>query len=107
MFEPAQAAALRGCGLAMSAITTGVQSAQQEVSPPPLKMKVGERYVALDALRGFVMFVLASEGFGFRALKHDPTYARIASWFDHGLLLPFPFLAGDLARFAVLGVTFP
>jgi predicted acyltransferase len=42
-----------------------------------------ERYVALDAFRGFIMFMLASEAFGLGALQHDPTYGRIASWFDH------------------------
>lgn len=41
------------------------------------------RYLALDAFRGFIMFTLASEGFGFNVLRHDPTYARVASWFDH------------------------
>jgi len=39
--------------------------------------------VALDAFRGFIMFLLASEGLGFGALQHDPTYGRVASWFDH------------------------
>ncbi len=29
------------------------------------------------------MFTLASEGFGFGALQHDPTYGGIASWFEH------------------------
>ena len=39
--------------------------------------------MALDAFRGFIMFLLASEGLGFGALQHDPTYGRVASWFDH------------------------
>jgi len=29
------------------------------------------------------MFMLASGAFGFGALQQDPTYGRIASWFDH------------------------
>ncbi|MFL6350709.1 MAG: acyltransferase family protein [Bryobacteraceae bacterium] len=41
------------------------------------------RYVALDAYRGFIMLLLASEGFGFAALKNDPAWGRVASWFDH------------------------
>jgi heparan-alpha-glucosaminide N-acetyltransferase len=41
------------------------------------------RYVALDAYRGFIMLLLASEGFGFAALKNDPEWGRVASWFDH------------------------
>lgn len=41
------------------------------------------RYVALDAYRGFIMLLLASEGFGFAFLKHDPTWGRVAGWFDH------------------------
>lgn len=41
------------------------------------------RYIALDAYRGFIMLLLASEGFGFAFLKHDPTWGRAAGWFDH------------------------
>src|SRR5690242_6750387 len=41
------------------------------------------RYVALDAYRGFIMLLLASDGFGFAALKNDPGWGRVASWFDH------------------------
>lgn len=49
----------------------------------PAAESAGERYLALDAFRGFIMFVLAANGFGFASLKADPTYGRIASWFDH------------------------
>ncbi|MGI9070048.1 MAG: acyltransferase family protein [Bryobacteraceae bacterium] len=41
------------------------------------------RYVALDAYRGFIMLLLASEGLGFSALKNDPAWGRVANWFDH------------------------
>ena len=41
------------------------------------------RYVALDAYRGFIMLMLASDGFGFAHLRHDPQWRRVASWFDH------------------------
>ena len=42
-----------------------------------------KRYMSLDAYRGFIMLILASEGFGFSALQNDPTWGRIASWFHH------------------------
>ena len=41
------------------------------------------RYVALDAYRGFIMLMLISDAFGLAALKGDPTWHRVASWFDH------------------------
>lgn len=55
----------------------------EPLTSAPRKPAGAERYVALDAFRGSIMFVLASEGFGFGALAHDPTYGRIASWFEH------------------------
>jgi predicted acyltransferase len=43
-----------------------------------------ERYLALDAFRGFIMLVLASSGFGLAALaKTNPAFAGLASQFDH------------------------
>ncbi len=42
-----------------------------------------KRCLALDAFRGFIMIVLASQGFGFSGLQGDPTWGRIAHWFDH------------------------
>jgi len=66
------------------------------------------------------MFLLVSEGLGFGALQHDPTYGRIASWFDHvdwtgavfwDLIQPsFMFMVGvampfALARRSELGAT--
>src|SRR3954468_24434227 len=38
------------------------------------------RYVALDAYRGFIMLLLASEGLGFSMLKGDPTWGRVGGW---------------------------
>lgn len=49
----------------------------------PAPQSAVERYLALDAFRGFIMFTLASEGFGFSVLQHDPTWGRVASWFEH------------------------
>ena len=43
-----------------------------------------QRYVALDAYRGFIMFILVSGGFGLNALaSHRPAFAWIANQFDH------------------------
>ena len=42
-----------------------------------------KRYLALDAYRGFIMLMLASEGLGFSAFRNDPTWGRVAGWFDH------------------------
>ena len=41
------------------------------------------RYLALDAYRGFIMLILASEAFGFSELQGDPTWGHIARWFHH------------------------
>ena len=80
-----------------------------------------ERYVDLDAFRGFITFTLASEGFGFGALQHHPTYGRVAAWFEHvdwtgavfwDLIQPsFMFMVGvampfALARRTAQGATF-
>jgi heparan-alpha-glucosaminide N-acetyltransferase len=59
------------------------QTSQPTPTEAPLPPQKAERYLALDAFRGFIMFMLASEAFGFGALQHDPTFGRIASWFDH------------------------
>jgi heparan-alpha-glucosaminide N-acetyltransferase len=50
--------------------------------PAPLRVRP-TRYLALDAYRGFIMLLLASEGFGFSELRNDPTWGRVASWFNH------------------------
>lgn len=52
----------------------------QESSAPP---KRAQRYVALDAYRGFIMLMLASDAFGFAHLRNNPQWSRVASWFDH------------------------
>ncbi len=42
------------------------------------------RYLGLDAYRGFIMLVLASGGFGLRALgRQNPAFAGVAAQFDH------------------------
>ena len=82
--------------------------AKGEAQPNPTAC---ERYVALDAFRGFIMIMLASDAFGFGALQGDPTYGRVASWFDHvewtgavfwDLIQPaFMFMVGVAMPFAV------
>jgi predicted acyltransferase len=43
-----------------------------------------QRYLALDAYRGFIMVVLVSAGFGLAGLaKRNPAFAGIANQFDH------------------------
>ena len=50
---------------------------------PPGRGTEPKRYASLDAYRGFIMLILASEGLGFSALRGDPTWGGIARWFDH------------------------
>jgi heparan-alpha-glucosaminide N-acetyltransferase len=43
-----------------------------------------QRYLALDAYRGFIMVVLVSSGFGLAALaRRNPAFAGIANQFEH------------------------
>src|SRR6266481_4251800 len=53
-------------------------------SVEPHKPSAQERYLALDAYRGFIMFVLVSGGFGLADLaKRRPAFTGIANQFDH------------------------
>jgi heparan-alpha-glucosaminide N-acetyltransferase len=57
---------------------TAVPAASAPPSP------ASQRYLALDAYRGFIMLMLASGGFGFAALaKERPAFAFIAAQFEH------------------------
>jgi len=66
-------------------------TATQETHRTSVTVKLGpgepgtepKRYSSLDAYRGFIMLILASEGFGFSALHGDPNWGGIARWFDH------------------------
>ena len=51
----------------------------------PVKTQIAaRRYLALDAYRGFIMFILVSGGFGLAALaRKRPEFAWIAGQFDH------------------------
>jgi predicted acyltransferase len=61
---------------------TKASAAQQPAAPGESKPET-KRYLALDAFRGFIMIALASEGFGFYALRNDPVWGRVAHWFNH------------------------
>jgi predicted acyltransferase len=54
-----------------------------QAAAPPAPRTETKRYLALDAYRGFIMLLLASEGFGFAELRNDATWGRVASWFNH------------------------
>lgn len=48
------------------------------------KSAVSQRYLALDAFRGFIMLILVADGFGLAGLaKRNPAFMGIASQFDH------------------------
>lgn len=69
------------------------------------------RYVALDAMRGFVMLVLCSSGFGLGYLNKNPDYRSLARQFHHldwegmvvwELIMPaFMFMVGASLPFAL------
>ncbi|HLM98751.1 MAG TPA: DUF5009 domain-containing protein [Bryobacteraceae bacterium] len=68
-----------------------------------------QRYLALDAYRGFIMLMLVSGGFGITELaKRRPAFAGIASQFDH---MPWEWIAfWDLIQPAfmfMVGVAMP
>jgi heparan-alpha-glucosaminide N-acetyltransferase len=58
------------------------QPAAVQTGTPP-QSRAQERYVALDAFRGFIMFLLASNGLGFGPLQGHPVYGGVAGWFEH------------------------
>jgi predicted acyltransferase len=71
-----------------------------------------QRYLALDAYRGFIMLVLASGGFGLAGLaKRNPAFTAVADQFEHmswqwitfwDLIQPaFMFIVGVALPFAV------
>jgi len=53
-------------------------------APAPPKPAPPQRYLALDAYRGFIMLMLVTEGLGITELaKRRPEFAGIAGQFDH------------------------
>jgi predicted acyltransferase len=98
----------------MAATSLASRPAPQVLAPAAAPAAT-KRYVALDAYRGFIMLMLASEGLGFSVLKNDPTWGRVAGWFDHvpweglvfwDLIQPaFMFMAGVALPFALAART--
>jgi predicted acyltransferase len=80
------------------------------VSAQPLpKPSAQQRYLALDAYRGFIMLVLVSGGFGLAELAaRRPAFTGIANQFDH---MPWEWIAfWDLIQPAfmfMVGVAMP
>ncbi len=70
-FSYGKIAAMQAVGVAGQTIAGGPKLAAQQ------------RYLALDAYRGFIMLVLVSNSFGLRPLAETPGYATVASWFEH------------------------
>jgi len=78
---------------------------------PPEKPPGSARLMSLDAFRGFIMIVLAANGFGWRHLREHPGFAWIANQFEHvpwegmvfwDLIQPaFMFMVGVAMPFAV------
>ena len=67
-------------------MATTLAASEKGVLPPATTLEprpATKRYLALDAFRGFIMLILAAEGFGLSALKGDPTWGRVARWFNH------------------------
>ena len=84
-------------------------TAHDSVQPKPSGTS-GQRYLALDAMRGFVMLALVSHAFGLGELK-DPRYQKLAAYFEHvrweglipwELVMPsFMFMIGTALPFAL------
>src|SRR5215470_18496815 len=81
-------------------------AASEDMEPKP---SAQQRYLALDAYRGFIMLVLVSGGFCLAELaKHRPAFSGIARQFDH---MPWEWIAfWDLIQPAfmfMVGVAMP
>jgi predicted acyltransferase len=68
--------------VAIATVDTATRSDGEKRARPEARVEP-KRYVSLDAYRGFIMLILAGEGFGFSALANDPTWGHVARWFDH------------------------
>jgi heparan-alpha-glucosaminide N-acetyltransferase len=67
----------------MRAVQTG-SSRVSTATPPAREGTAQQRYLALDAYRGFIMLILVSGGFGLKGLaQRDPAFTGIANQFDH------------------------
>jgi heparan-alpha-glucosaminide N-acetyltransferase len=68
--------------MAIAEMKTQTTLPTEKKEPPGARPEL-KRYVSLDAYRGFIMMILAAEGFGFSALRDDPGWGRVAHWFHH------------------------
>src|SRR5438132_3176548 len=104
----------------MQAVETAPSVAVPGKPPQPPRTSVTQRFLALDAYRGFIMIALAASGFGFAKLMNHPVWGVVARQFDHveweggvfwDMIQPsFMFMVGvampfALARRAELGAT--
>lgn len=65
----------------MQVTQTASRVSHPDTSPPKA---AAQRYLALDAFRGFIMIMLVAEGFGLTELaKRNPAFAGIAGQFEH------------------------
>jgi len=91
----------------MQVATTTPQSPSATQSPA--KASIPQRYLALDAYRGFIMIILTSGGFGLAALaQRRPEFLGLANQFEH---MPWEWIAfWDLIQPAfmfMVGVAMP
>jgi predicted acyltransferase len=61
--------------------TINIAGVQPDSSPAP--KITGERYVSLDAYRGFIMLMLVSHAFGLNELRDQPGWQWLATQFEH------------------------
>jgi heparan-alpha-glucosaminide N-acetyltransferase len=52
-------------------------------SEAPVPKVAGDRYVSLDAYRGFIMLMLVSHAFGLNSLRDQPGWHWLAAQFEH------------------------
>ena len=73
----------------MTPVLTEQQSpAKIDIAATPQKeaqatKTTGERYVSLDAYRGFIMLMLVSHAFGLNTLRDQPGWHWLAAQFEH------------------------
>src|SRR5215471_16656803 len=64
--------------------STTAEPVVRQTSLPSATAGLSKRYLALDAYRGFIMFILVSGGFGLHALaRKQPAFSWIAHQFEH------------------------
>jgi len=64
-----------------SSVKISIATTHQGDSPVP--KVAGDRYVSLDAYRGFIMLMLVSHAFGLNSLRDQPGWHWLAAQFEH------------------------